>query len=89
MLADCIGRTHCFFRLIASSPARGRAGRRKWRRIEIAEEALVTAYNARAAMSTIRHPAIMAGEGATRQREDGESEALSLSRDREFITLER
>jgi hypothetical protein len=59
------------------------------RRIEVAEAALVAAYNAREAMSMIRHPAVWAGEGTTRQRESGESATLAQSRDREFITLER
>jgi len=59
------------------------------RQIEVAEAALVAAYNAREAMSMIRHPGLLTGEGGSRQREAGESEALSQVRDREFVPLER
>src|SRR6266446_2425229 len=59
------------------------------RRIEVAEEALVAAYKARANLNFVRSPFGFAGEGGSRRPEEGETASDTERLNRAFAPLER
>jgi hypothetical protein len=59
------------------------------RKAEIAETALVDAYRIKEAFDFIRHPISFSNEGATREKEEGESEDLSKRLNAHFVPIER
>jgi hypothetical protein len=71
-------------------------GLRKWRieqigkrQCELAEEALALSYEAQGVFDFIRSPIGFAGEGSTRKRSEGETEAEQKVLDQEFVSIER
>ena len=65
---------------------REHVGRRK---IEFAESTLECFYAASAAIRDIRHGASQGGEGASRLRQEGESDVETKLRNKAYVPLER
>jgi hypothetical protein len=59
------------------------------RRAEVAEQALILAYQAPEVFRRIRHPGGFSDEGSTRKPEPNESPEEKRQRDRAFVPIER
>ena len=59
------------------------------RKAEFAEEVLADFYEARAVISWVRSPLVLAGEGSTRQPEPGETEEETRALNTYYATIER